>query len=133
MTVTPQMTARWVKASFLILLAIVMLMYADHLVEDLEANFSDELDISFEWTWDLLRYLLWIFIAWLFVDAVLIIVLSFRSDAYTLSDVMERLERIEESQRSSEKELPSESDYEEEEIEEADDFEMEDEGAPPPP
>jgi hypothetical protein len=133
MTVTPQMTARWVKASFLILLAIVMLMYADHLVEDLEASFSDELDISFEWTWDLLRYLLWIFIAWLFVDAVLIIVLSFRSDAYTLSDVMERLERIEESQRSSEKELPSESDYEEEEIEEADDFEMEDEGAPPPP
>jgi hypothetical protein len=95
MKVTPQMTAKWTKAVFLILLGILLLLYGDGFVTDLEMNAAAEWNMSFEWTWDLLRYVLWILTAWLFVDAVLIIVLSVKADPYTLGDVMERLSRIE--------------------------------------
>jgi hypothetical protein len=93
--VTPQMSSRWIKAVFLILLGIVLLYYQNGFIEDLERNSADEFNISFEWTWDLLQVLIWILIAWLFVYAALIIVLSFRMDAYNLNDVMARLSAIE--------------------------------------
>ena len=93
--ITPQMTSKWVKAAFLILLGIVLLIYSGGLVDDLERNAAEEFDVSFEWTWELVRILLWILVAWLFVDAVLIIALSFKADAYTLADVMARLKVIE--------------------------------------
>ena len=94
--VTPQMTSKWVKAVFLVLLGIVLLYYVPGFVDDLERTLSGEPhDISFEWTWDLLSVLLWILVAWLFVDAALIIALSFKTEAHTLSDVMKRLDSIE--------------------------------------
>lgn len=93
--VTPLMTSKWVKAAFLILLGIVLLVYSDGLVDDLERNAAEEFNVSFEWTWELVRILLWILVAWMFIDAVLIIVLSFKTDAYTLADVMARLKAIE--------------------------------------
>ena len=123
------MTSRWVKAVFLILLGIVLLYYADGFVEDLERTFAEE-TVSFEWTWDLLTVLLWILIAWLFVDAALIIALSFRTDAYTLSDVMERL-------RAIEKRLPREEARKEpvftESLEEMEPVVPVNEEEPPPP
>ena len=95
MDVTPQMTSKWVKAAFLILIGLVLLVYADGFVDDMERNSAEEFNLSFEWTWELVRILIWILIAWLFVDAVLIIVLSLKEDAYTLTDVMTRLKSIE--------------------------------------
>ena len=95
MDVTPQMASKWVKAVFLILLAIVLLIYSDGFVDDLERNSAEEFNISFEWTWDLVRVLIWILIAWLFVDAVLIVILSLKAQLYTVDDVMERLKSIE--------------------------------------
>lgn len=89
------MTAKWVKAAFLILLGLILLIYSDGLVDDLERNTAEEFNVSFEWTWELVRILLWILVAWLFVDALLIIALSFKEDAYTLMDVMTRLKAIE--------------------------------------
>lgn len=93
--ITSQMTSKWVKAAFLILLGFVLLIYSDGLVDDLERSASEEFNVSFEWTWELVRILMWILVAWLFVDAVLIIVLSFKTDMYTLADVMTRLKAIE--------------------------------------
>ena len=89
------MTGKWMKAIFLILLGFILLVYSDGLVDDLERNAAEEFNVSFEWTWELVRILLWILIAWLFVDGVLIIVLSFKEDRYTLVDVMNRLKAIE--------------------------------------
>jgi hypothetical protein len=89
------MTAKWSRAVFMILLGLVLLIYGDGFVTDLETNASEEWNMSFEWTWDLLTYLIWILIAWLFVGAVLAIVLSLRADAYNLSDVMDRLDSLE--------------------------------------
>ena len=89
------MTGKWMKAIFLILLGFILLIYSDGLVDDLERNAAEEFNVSFEWTWELVRILLWILIAWLFVDGVLIIVLSFKEDRYTLVDVMNRLKAIE--------------------------------------
>jgi hypothetical protein len=93
--VTPQMSSRWVKAVFLILLGFVLLLYHDGFIDDLERNAADEFNMSFEWTWDLLRVLVWVLMAWLFVDAVMIILLSFKMETYTLSDVVVRLNAIE--------------------------------------
>lgn len=95
MKVTPQMSSKWVKAAFLILLGIVLLLYADGFVDDMERSSAEEFNVSFEWTWDLLRVLMWILIAWLFVDAVLIIILSLKTQIYTVDDVMVRLKVIE--------------------------------------
>ena len=95
MDVTPQMASKWVKAVFLILLAIVLLLYSDGFVDDLERNSAEEFNISFEWTWDLVRVLIWILIAWLFVDAVLIVILSLKTQLYTVDDVIARLKVIE--------------------------------------
>lgn len=89
------MTGKWVKASFLILLGFILLIYSDGLVDDLERNAAEEFNVSFEWTWELVRILLWILVAWLFIDGVLIIVLSFKEDRYSLIDVMNRLKAIE--------------------------------------
>jgi len=83
------------KAVFLILLGFVLLLYHDGFIDDLERNAADEFDMSFEWTWDLLRVLIWVLIAWLFVDAVMIIALSLKMDTHTLSDVVARLDVIE--------------------------------------
>ncbi|MCU0859910.1 MAG: hypothetical protein MUE55_04945 [Thermoplasmata archaeon] len=93
--VTTQMAGKWVKAAFLAVLGIVILYYADGLVTDLETNVSSEFNVSFEWTWDLLTILLWILVAWLFVDAALIVALSLKGDAYSLTDVMNKLRAIE--------------------------------------
>ena len=95
MDVTPQMTSKWVKAAFLIMLGIVLLLYSDGLVDDLERNSAEEFNVEFEWTWDLVRLLLWILIAWLFIDAVLIIVLSLKTEIYTVDDVMAKLKGVE--------------------------------------
>jgi hypothetical protein len=93
--VTPQMSSKWVKAVFLILLGLVLLLYHDGFIDDLERSAAEEFNISFEWTWELLRALLWILMAWLFVYAAMIIVLSFKTDLYSLSDVIAKLNAIE--------------------------------------
>lgn len=95
MRITPQMASKWVKAAFLIILAIVILYFSSGLVDDLKRNSSSQFNVEFDWTWDLLAVLLWILVAWLLVDAVIIIVLSLRGDAYTLADVMDRLRMVE--------------------------------------
>jgi hypothetical protein len=89
------MISKWVKAIFLIVLGIVILLFADKLVQDLRTNAEGHFDVAFEWTWDLITWLLWILVAWLFVDAALTIVLSFTEQRHTIGDVARRLERIE--------------------------------------
>jgi len=91
---TPSMIGRWVKASFLVVLGIIILVYADKFVQDLRSN-ADHFDVSFEWTWSLIKWLLWVLAAWLLVDAVLIIALSFSEQKHTLGDVIRRLDLIE--------------------------------------
>lgn len=89
------MVARWIRASFLVILGLLLVVYGDGFVTDLETHASQEWSMSFQWTWDLLTYLIWIIIAWLFVYAAMTVALSFKMDTYTLGDVMERLESIE--------------------------------------
>jgi len=129
MKVTPHMTAKWTKAAFMILLGIVLLLYGHGLVTDLETNSSEEWNMSFEWTWDLLQYLIWILIAWLFVDASLIIALSIKADAYNLSDVMARLSEIE-AKLGPAKTRPSSGPVK---VTEQTDAAADENGVPPPP
>lgn len=129
MKVTPQMPGKWAKAVFMILLGILLLFYGGGFVDDLENAASGEWNMSFEWTWDLLTYLIWILIAWLFVDAVLTIVMSFRMDTYTLGDVMARLEKIE-RRLGGEKVVPDALVGEDEVLE---DLEPDETSYPPPP
>jgi len=91
--VTAQIASRWVKAAFLAVLGIVILLYADEFVRDMKVSFEHE--VTFAATWDLLTILLWILVAWLFVDAGLTVALSFTDRRYSLADVMERLDLIE--------------------------------------
>ena len=44
---------------------------------------------------ELLSLLLWVLVLWLFVLAIITVVLSFKEDAHTISDVMARLDSIE--------------------------------------
>ena len=89
------MASRWVKAVFLAILGIVILLFANKLVDDFRTAMADNFDVSFQWTWDLLTILLWVLVAWLFVDAVLTVALSFSEHRFTLSDVIKRLDRVE--------------------------------------
>ena len=129
--VTPQMSSRWVKAVFLILLGFVLLLYHDGFIDDLERNAADEFNIYFEWTWDLLRVLVWVLIAWLFVDAVMIILLSFKMETYTLSDVVVRLNAIEKRLQPQRTKTPIMAPAFEEMVPETPAVEPEEE--PPPP
>jgi hypothetical protein len=90
--VTTQIASRWVKAAFLAMLGIVILLFVDKFVDDMKSALADQ--VTLVWTWDLLTILLWILVAWLFVDAALTIALSFTEHRFTLMDVMERLEAI---------------------------------------
>ena len=90
---TTQIASRWVKAAFLALLGIVILLFVDKFVDDMRTALADQ--ITLVWTWDLLTILLWVLVAWLFVDAALTIALSFTEHKFTLVDVMERLDAIE--------------------------------------
>ncbi len=129
--ITPQMSSRWVKAVFLILLGFVLLLYHDGFIDDLESNVAEEFNMSFEWTWVLLRVLVLVLIAWLFVDAVMIIALSFKTEAYTLSDVVERLNAIEKRLPPQRTRTPIMAPVVEEMVPETPAVEPEDE--PPPP
>lgn len=93
--VTAYMVGRWVKAAFLVILGIVILLYADKLVDDLRNMMQGDFEVAFEWTWDLLTILLWILVAWLFVAAALTIAVSFEQSKYTIGDVVRRLDGIE--------------------------------------
>lgn len=88
------MASRWVKAAFLAILGFVIMIYLNGFVRELKTNLSDRYSISFEDTWTLLTVLLWILVAWLFVDAVLIIAQSFKGGVYTTHDMMEKLKAI---------------------------------------
>jgi hypothetical protein len=94
--VTPYRISRWVKAFFLLVLGIVILFYADKLVDDIRAALEGHYEVAFQWTWGLMTWLLWVLVAWLFVDAGLTIALSFNEQTNTIGDVARRLERIEE-------------------------------------
>ncbi len=98
------MASRWVKAAFLAVLGIVILFFADKLVADLRVAAEGNLDVTFEWTWSLLTWLLWVLVAWLFVDAGLTIALSFTEQGQTIGDVAKRLGRIERKLGVSEQE-----------------------------
>jgi hypothetical protein len=92
--VTPMMASRWVKAVFLVILGIVIMLYADDLVNDLRTALQDNFDVAFAGTWDLLTILLWVLVLWLFVDAALIIALSFSEHRFTLLDLAKRLDAV---------------------------------------
>jgi len=128
--VTALMASRWVKAAFLAILGIVILLYANKLVDDLRSTMEGNFDVAFEWTWDLLMVLLWILVAWLFVDAALTVALSFSEHKYTLLDVMRRLDKIEKKlgivEPPAKVVLPEEPEAEEEEA-------VREEEVPPPP
>ncbi len=122
------MTAKWAKGAFLILLGIILLFYSGNFVKELEANASDEWNLSFDWTWDLLSWILWILIAWLFVDAALTIALSFKMDSHTIGDVMARLDEIEKHISQ-----PGRQDSSVSSNLDGSDSQMDNEDAPPPP
>lgn len=98
--VTAYMAGRWVKAAFLVVLGIVILLYSNGVVEDLQNILPEEMpgeadvDFEFETIWDLLSIMLWILVAWLFVLAALNVALSFQDAKYSLQEVMKRLDRI---------------------------------------
>ena len=134
--VTTPMASRWMKAAFLVVLAIVLLLYTDKLVTDLKTALQDNFEVAFEWTWDLLTILLWILIAWLFVDAALTVALSFQEQKYTLWDVMKRLQAIEKKlgiPKTAASPRTMELSGEVDEIEEEKPAVTEDEEVPPPP
>lgn len=128
--VTPQMASRWVKGAFLALLGIIILIYTDRLVQELKDSVMNSPDVAFDWTWDLLKILLWVLVAWLFVDAALTIALSFSDHKYSLNDVMKRLQRIEKKLGIVEPKLVSKSEDEEEVVESP--VTVEEEPPPPP-
>jgi len=98
--VTAYMAGRWVKAAFLVILGIVLMLYSGGLVDDLRGMVPDEapgdveVDFDFETIWELLTVLIWILVAWLFVLAAINIALSFQDAKYSLAEVMRRLDRI---------------------------------------
>ncbi len=109
---TPYMVGRWVKACFLLFVGIVVLLYADKFVHELRVNAETHYELAFDWTWTLITWLLWILVAWLFVDAGLTVALSFTEQKHTIGDVAKRLERIEDKLGIEEKDLteqPSEA------------------------
>jgi membrane-anchored protein YejM (alkaline phosphatase superfamily) len=125
------MAGKWVKAAFLVILGVVLLVYADGLVDDLRVNLEQQFEITFSQIWDLLTILLWILVAWLFVDAVLTIALSFSDQRYSLVDVMRRLRKIEKKLGITD---TSEAKKQVEELHETDGaVEGSEEEAPPPP
>ena len=126
--VTPLMASRWVKAAFLVILGIVILLYADNFVDELRVNMQDHFDVAFTWTWDLLMILLWILVAWLFVDAALTVALSFSEHRVTLWDVMQRIERIEKKMGITEPKATSRKPDVEEQVQA-----VVEEEVPPPP
>jgi hypothetical protein len=129
--VTALMASRWVKAAFLAILGIVILLYANRFVDDMRGAMEGNFDVAFEWTWDLLMVLLWILVAWLFVDAALTVALSFSERRYTLLDVMKRLDKIE--KRLGIAQPPAEPlESEEPEVEEEEKAAPEEEVPPPP-
>jgi hypothetical protein len=126
------MASRWVKAAFLAVLGIIILFYTDKFVQDLRTNIEGHSDFAFTWTWDLLRILLWILVAWLFVDAALTVALSFTEHRYSLSDVMLRLQKIEKRLGVAEpRAVPKEVEPVEEAESEVE--EISEEEVPPPP
>jgi hypothetical protein len=137
MKVTPQMASKWVKAVFLIILGIVILIFADAFVDDLSALVEDVMgdttEIAYPAIWDLLTILLWILVAWLFVDAALTIALSFSEHRYSLLDVMKRLQRIEKKLGVAEPSAPSEKVEFESEMAMKAVEESPEEDVPPPP
>ncbi|MBN1677927.1 MAG: hypothetical protein JW880_05250 [Candidatus Thermoplasmatota archaeon] len=93
--ITAYMVGRWIKAAFLVILGIVLLLYSQGLVDDLrDLVESSDGEVAFEWIWDLLTILLWILVAWLFVLAALNIAFSFQEAKYSLYQVTKRLDRI---------------------------------------
>jgi hypothetical protein len=128
--VTALMASRWVKAVFLAILGIVILLFVNRFVDDLQSAMEGNFDVAFEWTWDLLTVLLWILVAWLFVDAALTVALSFSEHRYTLMDLMKRLDKLE--KKLGVAEPPAKADVPEE-IEVHEEEAVPEEEVPPPP
>ncbi len=127
----------------MVILGILILLYADKLVQDLRSTMEGNFEVAFEWTWDLLTILLWILVAWLFVAAALTVAVSIEQGKYTIADVVKRLDRIEKKLGIKKPKVEIEEEEEEEEAEERKDEEVEvvfdkprppvEEEVPPPP
>jgi len=90
------MAGKWVKAAFLVILGIVLLIYSQGVVDDLREMIesSEGIEVAFDEIWDLMTILLWILVLWLFVLAALTVAVSFQEAKYSLQEVMKRLDRI---------------------------------------
>lgn len=133
--VTAQMAGRWVKATFLVVLGIVILLYSQGLVDDLRSMMEDNLEVAFESVWDLLTILLWILVAWLFVLAALTVAISLQEGKYSIFEVMRRLDRIDKKLGIKPIKAPQEAieDEEEEPVETPKERPAVEESIPPPP
>jgi len=129
--VTAWMVGRWLKGVFLAIIGIVLLIYAEQFVDDLRTMIEEDFEVVFEGTWDLLTLLLWILVAWLFVDAALTIALSLTERKYTTEDVINKLDRIQRKLGIVEPKPPPKEEEPEEDLEEIPAERPEE--VPPPP
>lgn len=93
MKVTDYMLNRWTRASFEIILGILLLIYLESLIGEL-TNFFQESALSTGFLVSLLRALLYLFTIWLFVSAALNIVSAFRAPKMSFSDVVKKIDAI---------------------------------------
>jgi len=95
MKVTNYMINKWARAGLLIIFGVVLLIYLERLVEELQINFERLTDSSSDTIFTFLTAVLYIFTFWLFVAAALNILSGFKEPKVSLDDLNKKLDDIE--------------------------------------
>lgn len=95
MRVTNFMIAKWAKAGLLVLFGIILLIYFQNVMNELQPAFDRMLQGQAPFLGSLISAIGWILIVWCFVDAGLNIVMSFRESKLSIDDLGKKLDMIE--------------------------------------
>lgn len=109
MKVTDKMINKWARAGFLIVIAIVFLMYLERILAVLEDNYNEIFNVSTsdsDILFTFLTAILYIFVLWLFVAAALNILSSFREPRMTIDNLGAKIDSLE--KKLGEEEKPAE-------------------------
>ena len=106
MKVTNLMLTKWAKAALLILFGIILIIYLNSVLEELQRAFESILQVETPMLISLLTAVMWIIILWCFVDAAINIITSFREGRTTIDDLAAKIDSIEKMIKEQGVEVP---------------------------
>lgn len=94
MKVTDKMLRNWIRAAFLVIIGLLLLLYIESIMRELESNFESAMEGSADSLFRFLKYILYILAFSLFFAAAINILVGFQESRDSMGEINDKLDDI---------------------------------------